>query len=40
VASRDWAAGNREQFIGGAIGAVMKAITDHQAEREAKSTTA
>ena len=40
VASRDWAAANREQFIGGAIGAVMKAITDHQSEREAKATTA
>jgi limonene 1,2-monooxygenase len=40
VASRDWAAGNREQFMNGAIGAVMKAITEHQAERDAKATSA
>ncbi len=37
--SRDWAAANRPQFIGEAIGAIGKAITDHQAEREAKSST-
>ena len=34
--SRDWAAGNREEFIGSAVGAVMKAVQDHHAEREAK----
>ena len=34
--SRDWAAANRAQFIGEAINAIGKAITDHQAEREAK----
>jgi limonene 1,2-monooxygenase len=34
--SRDWAAANRPQFIGEAINAIGKAITDHQAEREAK----
>ena len=33
VASRDWAAANREQFIGGAIGAITKAMEDHNAER-------
>ncbi len=40
VSSRDWAAGNRETFIGGAITAVMKAIQDHaeeKAERAARS---
>jgi len=31
AASRDWAAANREQFMNGAIGAIMKAIGDHQA---------
>ncbi len=36
--SRDWAADNRETFIGGAIAAVGKAISDHQAERAAKSS--
>jgi len=35
--SRDWAADNRETFIGGAIAAVGKAITDHHAEREART---
>jgi limonene 1,2-monooxygenase len=34
--SRDWAADNRETFIGGAMAAVGKAIADHQAEREAR----
>ncbi len=34
--SRDWAAANREAFIGKATDAVMKAITDHHAEKEAK----
>jgi hypothetical protein len=37
--SRDWAAANRPQFIGEAISAIGKAITDHQAEKEAKSST-
>ncbi len=32
--SRDWAAEHRPAFIGAAGGAIMKAITDHQAERE------
>ena len=31
--SRDWAAGNRETFIGTATTAVMKAIQDHHAEK-------
>jgi limonene 1,2-monooxygenase len=39
VASRDWAAANRETFMGGAIGAIMKAIGDHQSERDAKAAT-
>jgi limonene 1,2-monooxygenase len=34
VRSRNWAADNRPQFIGDAITAVGKAITDHQAEKE------
>jgi limonene 1,2-monooxygenase len=34
VESRNWAAERRPEFIGAAIGAVGKAITDHQAERE------
>jgi limonene 1,2-monooxygenase len=38
IGSRDWAAANREQFMGGAIGAVMKAIGDHQEERAARSS--
>ena len=33
VASCDWAAENRETFMAGAIGAVSKAIEEHQAER-------
>jgi limonene 1,2-monooxygenase len=37
--SRDWAAANRPQFIGEAISAIGKAITDHQAEKEAKSSS-
>ena len=32
VDSRDWAAANREAFIGSAIEAITKAVTDHQAE--------
>jgi limonene 1,2-monooxygenase len=39
VASRDWAAENRPTFIGAAGGAVMKAITDHHAEKAAKAET-
>lgn len=35
-ASRDWAAANRPEFIGAVGGAIMQAISDHQAEREAK----
>jgi limonene 1,2-monooxygenase len=38
VASRDWAAENRPEFIGAVGGAIMQAISDHQAEREAKRT--
>ncbi|HEY2427797.1 MAG TPA: LLM class flavin-dependent oxidoreductase [Acidimicrobiales bacterium] len=38
VASREWAAENREQFMGGYIGAVTKAIGDHQAARSVPST--
>jgi limonene 1,2-monooxygenase len=34
--SRDWAAENRPEFIGAVGGAIMQAITDHNAEREAK----
>ena len=34
--SRDWAAENRPEFIGAAGGAIMQAISDHQAERAAK----
>jgi limonene 1,2-monooxygenase len=37
VGSRDWAANNRPQFIGAATTAVIKAITDHQAEKAAKA---
>ena len=33
VVSRDWAAANRPTFIGAATSAVVKAVTDHQAER-------
>lgn len=40
VRSRNWAAERRPEFIGAAIGAVGKAITDHQAEREAGSASA
>ena len=35
VRSRDWAAENRPEFMGAAINAVGKAITDHMAEKEA-----
>lgn len=34
ASSRDWAAENRPELIGSAVGAVMKAIQDHNAERE------
>jgi len=34
ITSRDWAAANRPEFIGAAIGAVGKAITDHLAEKQ------
>jgi limonene 1,2-monooxygenase len=34
VASRDWAIANREQFIGGAVAAVMKAVQDHNADKQ------
>ena len=37
VGSRDWAAENRPQFIGAATGAVMKAFSDHHAEKAAKA---
>jgi limonene 1,2-monooxygenase len=37
VASRDWAAENRPTFIGAAGQAVMKAVQDHQAERQART---
>jgi limonene 1,2-monooxygenase len=36
VGSRDWAAENRPEFIGAVGGAIIQAITDHAAEREAK----
>src|SRR3984885_11758699 len=36
VNSRDWAAENRPEFIGAVGGAIMQAISDHAAEREAK----
>ena len=39
VASRDWAATNRPQFIGAATEAVMKAVGDHHAEQAAKEQT-
>jgi limonene 1,2-monooxygenase len=38
VGSRDWAAENRPEFIGAVGGAIMQAITDHAAEREAKKS--
>jgi limonene 1,2-monooxygenase len=40
IESRDWAAENRPEFIGAVGGAIMQAITDHAAEREAKKTKA
>jgi limonene 1,2-monooxygenase len=38
VGSRDWAAENRPEFIGAVGGAIMQAISDHAAEREAKQS--
>jgi len=40
VGSRDWAAENRPEFIGAVGGAILQAITDHAAEREAKKDSA
>ncbi len=40
TASRDWAAENRPEFIGAAGNAVMSAIQQHAAEKEAKATHA
>ncbi|HXP33107.1 MAG TPA: hypothetical protein VN820_03775, partial [Acidimicrobiales bacterium] len=40
VGSRDWAAENRPEFIGAVGGAIMQAISDHAAEREAKQAKA
>jgi limonene 1,2-monooxygenase len=40
VGARDWAAENRPEFIGAVGGAIMQAITDHQAEREARQKAA
>jgi limonene 1,2-monooxygenase len=40
VRSRHWAADNRPQFIGDALAAVGKAITDHQAEKELRDQAA
>lgn len=37
--SRDWAANNRPEFIGAATTAVMKAFSDHNAEKEAKASS-
>ena len=38
LAALDWAAANRPAFIGAATSAVMKAVSDHQAERAAKQS--
>ena len=40
VTSRDWAAENRPTFIGAAGAAVMKAFSDHNAEKAAKAEAA
>ena len=40
VRSRDWAAENRPEFMGAAINAVGKAITDHMAEKQAAEQSA
>jgi limonene 1,2-monooxygenase len=39
VRSRDWAAANRETFIGSAVQAVMQSVQEHYSEREARQTT-
>jgi limonene 1,2-monooxygenase len=36
VRSRDWAAANRETFIGSAVAAVMQSVQQHYAEKDAK----
>src|SRR3954451_1476601 len=38
VGSRDWAAANREQFIGAATTAVLQAVQNHYTEKEAKQS--
>jgi limonene 1,2-monooxygenase len=38
VASRDWAASNRPQFIGAAGAAIMKSVQDHHAEKSDTSS--
>jgi hypothetical protein len=40
VASRDWAAANRETFIGAAMQAVMSQISKHVQEQEDKTRQA
>jgi limonene 1,2-monooxygenase len=37
VRSRDWAAANRETFIGSAVAAVMQSVQEHYAERETRT---
>jgi limonene 1,2-monooxygenase len=39
VRSRDWAAANRETFIGSAVQAVMQSVQEHYAEKDARQTT-
>ena len=39
VASRDWAAANRPDFIGAATGAVIAAMQSHAEEKAAKQAT-
>ena len=40
VESRDWAAANRPEFIGEAMGAVMQSVSNHYAEKAAKESEA
>ncbi len=40
TSSRDWAAENRPEFIGGAVNAVMSAIQQHQDEKAEKAAKA
>ena len=40
TSSRDWAAENRPEFIGGAVNAVMSAIQQHQEEKAEKAANA